>query len=148
VAQPAAAQFEITAARIAAGDLNVMGSVEAPNTEVTLDDRFTATADAQGRFMFRITYHPATCMVELKAQAHRRCVVVASCGQMGPRGDPGPVGPPGNRGEIGPAGPPGPAGETVVIETPPRVQGGRGNPVRDLPDAAIPAYPLPRGALE
>jgi hypothetical protein len=152
VAGPAAAQFEITAARIAAGDLIVMGLVGAPNSEVTLDDRFTETSDARGRFTFRIAYHPATCIVELKARAHRRSVVIASCGQMGPRGEPGPVGPPGSRGEPGPRGPEGPpgrAGETVSIGAPNRSPHPRAGPPGSALGTGTPSpFPIPRGALE
>jgi hypothetical protein len=151
LAQPAAAQFEITAARIAAGDLIVMGSIGAANSEVTLDDQFTETTDSRGRFAFRIAYHPASCMVELKARADRRWVVIANCGQIGPRGDTGPLGPPGGRGETGPAGPPGPMGppgETVQVEMPPPVPGARGRSLQDRPDAVAQPYPIPRGALD
>ena len=141
VAGPAAAQFEITAARIVAGDLIVMGRVDAPISEVTLDDTFTQMTDASGRFTFRIVYHPATCIVELKARAHRRSVVISDCGQMGLRGEPGPPGPQGEPGERGPhgrEGPQGPPGEAVILERP-----------ADPPSRgrAFP-FPMPRGALE
>ena len=94
-AGPAAADFDISVARIAEGDLVVMGSVDEPDGEVALDDLFTARTDSRGRFTFRVVYHPATCIVELKARAQRRSVVVANCGQMGPAGPPGLVGPAG-----------------------------------------------------
>jgi hypothetical protein len=149
---PAHAEISISAARIAAGDLIVMGSVDAPDADVTLDELFTEKTDSRGRFVFRIAYHPATCIVELKARAHRRSVVIANCGQMGPRGEPGPVGPRGNPGEpgvpgpLGPMGPPGPPGEAVYMDPPPEPSGPRGGTpggrTRTSP------FPLPRGALE
>jgi hypothetical protein len=147
---PAAADFDIAVARIAEGDLVIMGSVDEPESEVALDDLFTARADRRGRFTFRVVYHPATCIVELKAQAQRRSVVVANCGQMGPAGPPGLAGHQGDRGEPGPpgpAGPPGPPGEAAMAEPPPaRAPGGR----RLAPpsDQGTTLLPLPRGAIE
>jgi hypothetical protein len=92
---PALAEFKIRAARIAAGDLWVMGEVDEPNTAVTLDDSFTEKSDSRGRFQFRIPYHPATCAVVLKTARQARAVVIANCGQ---RGLAGPEGPPALRG--------------------------------------------------
>jgi len=92
---PAFAEFTIVGARIAEGDLWVIGQVDEPNTPVTLDGSYTETSDGSGRFQFRIAYHPATCTVILKTERQSRAVVVANCGQRGPRGEPGPPGPPG-----------------------------------------------------
>lgn len=106
----AAADMSISGARIAEGDLIVVGQVDEPDTEITLDDMFSERTDRRGRFTFRVAYHPATCIVVLKAAAKQRSVVIGNCGQIGPRGEPGPVGPPGDRGEPGPPGPMGPPG--------------------------------------
>ena len=92
---PALAEFTIVGARIAEGDLWVIGQVDEPNTPVTLDGSYTETSDGSGRFQFRIAYHPATCTVILKTERQSRAVVVANCGQRGPQGEPGPPGPPG-----------------------------------------------------
>jgi hypothetical protein len=153
----AAAEIDIIAARIAEGDLIVMGQVDEPRTEITLDDVFSEKTDARGRFTFRVAYHPATCIVVLKAAAKQRHVVIGNCGQMGPRGDPGPVGPRGDRGEPGPMGPKGeqgPPGETVDLEParPPL----RGVPRSGaLPSAGAPhtfepppLFPMPQGAIQ
>jgi hypothetical protein len=90
---PAFAEFTIVGARIAEGDLWVIGQVDEPNTSVTLDGSYTETSDGRGRFQFRIAYHPATCTVILKTERQSRAVVVANCGQRGPQGEPGPPGP-------------------------------------------------------
>jgi hypothetical protein len=145
-AGPAAADFDIAVARIAEGDLVVMGSVDEPDGEVALDDLFTARTDSRGRFTFRVVYHPATCIVELTARAQRRSVVVANCGQMGPAGPPGLVGPQGEPGEPGPPGPPGPPGEAAAEGPPARPAPRRSAP--PPPDPGTPLRPLPRGAIE
>jgi hypothetical protein len=93
---PAFAEFTIVGARIAEGDLWVIGQVDEPNTPVTLDGSYTETSDRGGRFQFRIAYHPATCTVIVKTERQSRAVVVANCGQRGPQGEPGPRGPPGS----------------------------------------------------
>lgn len=49
----ARAEFSISAARIAEGHLIVMGQVDEPNTDVSLDDVFTEPTDGSGRFTFR-----------------------------------------------------------------------------------------------
>ena len=149
----AEAEISISAARIAEGDLIVMGQVDQANAEVTLDDSFSETTDGRGRFTFRVAYHPASCIVVLKAAAKQRNVVVGNCGQMGPRGEPGPVGPRGDRGDpgpsgpMGPTGPEGPPGETVEIEPlrPPL----RGLPRSGTaPGAPAPLFPMPQGAIQ
>ena len=149
----ARAEFSISAARIAEGDLIVMGQVDEPNTDITLDDSFTVRTDGSGRFTFRVVYHPSSCIVVLKAAAQQRSAVVGNCGQMGPRGEPGPVGPPGDRGEPGPMGPEGPAADLFAEPAPPPA---RGSPrTGALPGAADrrgaseppPAFPVPQGAI-
>jgi hypothetical protein len=89
---PAAAEFVIREARIGQGDLWVAGDVNVPNTPITLDDSFTEMTDGEGRFRFRLAYHPATCTVLLKAGEQIRAVVIENCGQRGPAGPPGPSG--------------------------------------------------------
>src|SRR5215207_9234315 len=95
------AEFSIHSARIAEGDLWVVGQVNEPDVAVTLDDSFTERTDSRGRFRFRIAYHPALCTVVLKTPTQSRVVVIGNCGQRGPQGPQGP------QGEAGPPGPPG-----------------------------------------
>ena len=104
-ASPAMAEFKIRAARIAEGDLWVMGEVDEPNTAITLDETYTERTDSRGRFQFRTPYHPATCTVLLKTARQARAVVIADCGQRGPAGPEGPPGPPAFRGLSAPAEP-------------------------------------------
>jgi hypothetical protein len=94
-ATEASAEIAVVDAHIGEGDLWLVGHVDEPETEVTLDDSFTAKADARGDFQFRIAYHPVTCMVVVKTQRQQRAVVVANCGQRGPQGEQGPPGPAG-----------------------------------------------------
>lgn len=154
----AAADMSISGARIAEGDLIVIGQVDEPDTEITLDDMFSERTDGRGRFTFRVVYHPATCIVVLKAAARQRSVVIGNCGQMGPRGEPGPVGPPGDRGEPGPPGPMGPPGlsreEADLEALRPSLRGvpragalpGAAAPPR-APEPA-PLFPIPQGAIQ
>jgi hypothetical protein len=149
-ATSANADFKIMAARITEGDLIVMGKVDAPDTEVTLDGLFTETTDSSGRFVFRIAYHPATCVVDLTARSMRRAVVIANCGQMGSRGEPGPQGPRGEPGGPGPAGPPGPPGEAIYPEPTQRSRPGIRRP--DVPggetgEIGPSGFPMPQGAI-
>ncbi len=115
-------------ARIEAGDLRVSGSVRKPGAIVVLDDDISIQADRRGRFVFRVPYRPATCVVTLKSEPDEREAVVANCapegqpgppgpqgaagppGETGPKGDQGPQGEGGPRGEAGPQGPAGPQG--------------------------------------
>jgi hypothetical protein len=148
----AEAEFSIMAARIAEGDLIVMGQVDEPNSEITLDDVYTETTDHRGRFTFRVVYHPITCIVVLKVAAQQRGVVIGNCGQMGPRGAPGPAG---ERGDPGPPGPPGPPADLFASdpESPPAPSGAprSGAPPgpaarRPVPEPA-PLFPMPQGAI-
>lgn len=120
VITPALAQMTIDEARIAGGELRISGRIRKANTPIRLDDRFTVTSDARGRFSFRAAYHPADCVVTLTWGDERRDAVIRHCGQMGapgptgPQGAPGPQGPQGAQGAQGPQGPQGergPAGE-------------------------------------
>ncbi len=89
---PASADIVIRGARIAEGDLWVLGQVDEPNTTISLDDSYYEKTDSRGRFEFRLGYHPATCTVVLKTARQSRAVVVANCGQRGPAGPEGPPG--------------------------------------------------------
>ena len=138
--RPAKAEFVIWAARIAEGDLWILGEVDEPNATVTLDDSFVEKTDSRGQFQFRIAYHPATCTVILKTETQSRAAVVANCGQRGPAGPSGPVGP------VGPAAPvPEPAAPAAVSAqpTPPA-------PAPPSPAEPNPAQPVacsPKAAL-
>jgi hypothetical protein len=119
---PAAAMINIDFASVAGGELRVVGRLSpAREATVILEDKYETTADATGRFTFRVVYHPATCIVAIKSGDESRQVVVAGCGQRGPAGPiasvpgqtspaSGPAGPPGPPGVPGPPGPPGPIG--------------------------------------
>lgn len=144
VGSPALADIVIDQAMIAGGELRVMGRLTRPRqTTVTLDRVHEVRSDANGRFTFRIIYHPANCIVNLQADAEERQAVVGYCGQRvlndgrdasasiapnqqpGPPGPEGPAGPPGPEGPQGPEGRPGPAGERGP-EGPPGPQGPAG----------------------
>ena len=98
-------------ARIEAGDLRVSGSVRKPGAIVVLDDDISIQADRRGRFVFRLPYRPATCVVTLKSEPDEREAVVANCAPEGPPGPPGPQGAAGPPGETGPKGEAGPKGQ-------------------------------------
>lgn len=113
------ADIKIQGAKITGGDLWVVGSINEPDTEITLDGQFQRRTDMRGNFEFRVIYHPATCIVTLRTPYQSRDVVVGDCGEQGPRGERGlqgvglvgPAGPAGLRGEAGPKGDVGPRGE-------------------------------------
>jgi hypothetical protein len=92
VAVPTSADIVIRGARIAEGDLWVLGQVDEPNATITLDDSYFERTDSRGRFEFRLGYHPAACTVILKTPRQSRAVVVANCGQRGPAGPEGAAG--------------------------------------------------------
>lgn len=136
---PAMADILIDQAMITAGELRVVGRLSKPRqVSVFLDERFEAKSEANGRFTFRIAYHPASCIVNLQAENEQRQAVVGFCGQRGPEGagtapqsaaiDPvqaGPAGPPGPQGEPGKDGAPGPKGDPGP-EGPPGPRGEQG----------------------
>ena len=148
---PAFAAIQVEAAKITGGELWVLGSVDEPNTEITLDGQFAHRTDSKGKFEFRVVYHPATCIATLRTQKQERRVVVGECGQQGPQapGLTGPAGPAGPRGETGPQGEPGIVGGIgpqglVGPEGPggePGPQGLQGDPGR----AGLPGPPGPPG---
>ena len=137
---PASADIIVDQAMITGGELRVIGRVTRPRqTSITLDGVHQVRTEANGRFAFRLAYHPATCVVNLQADEDQRQVVIGFCGQQrpaganratapgtgnqsgaaavtglqappGPAGERGPAGPPGAAGPAGPAGPPGPPG--------------------------------------
>ncbi|MEZ0168086.1 hypothetical protein [Microvirga sp. TS319] len=128
-AGPAVADIIVEQAMITAGELRVVGRLNKPRqTEVTLDGDHQTKTDANGRFAFRVIYHPADCIVTLRADEEQRKAVVGFCGQRGPEGPrteampqqasieqpvagpPGPAGTPGPEGPLGPQGLAGPAG--------------------------------------
>src|SRR5829696_9244995 len=138
---PAMADIVIDQAMITAGELRVVGRLSKPRqVSIFLDERFETKADANGRFTFRIAYHPASCVVNLQAENEQRQAVVGFCGQKGPEGSgsaqqsaavepvqPGPAGPPGPQGEPGRDGAPGPQG-AAGPEGPAGPQGAAGPP--------------------
>jgi len=147
---PVVADIMIDQAMITAGELRVTGRLTTPGvTTVTLDEKHRTQADTTGRFIFRLPYHPANCVVSLKAGNESRQAVIGFCGQQGQQGPPGlqgargeaavsgtvgaagPVGPPGPPGPEGQPGPPGPQGPQGVAghqgpQGPQGQQGARG----------------------
>ena len=110
---PALAAIQVEAAKITGGELWVLGSVDEPNVEITLDGQFGHQTDGKGNFEFRVVYHPVTCIATLRMQKQERSIVVGECGQRGPQapGLTGPAGPVGQQGVAGPQGMTGPQGE-------------------------------------
>jgi len=117
---PVRAEMRIEAAKITGGDLWIIGSADDPDTEITLDGRFTQRTDSSGYFEFRVVYHPATCIATIRTPKQSRDVVVNGCGQQGPQapGLIGPTGPQGARGEAGPRGETGLTGERGAMGPP------------------------------
>jgi hypothetical protein len=142
-AVPTRADIRIGEAQIVGGLLVITGRTDTPNLRVVLDEQHEVMADDQGRFAFRIVYHPPTCIGTLKAGTDVRRAVVANCAPAG-KGDPGPkgdAGPPGPRGEAGPPGAEGrqgaagPKGDTGSAG-PLGPQGARGEPGVEGPRGA------------
>lgn len=129
VSVPASADIIVDQAMITGGELRVIGRVTPPRrVPVTLDKTNQVNTESDGRFVFRLPYHPADCVVNLQAGQERRQAVIGFCaqrsegvagaaaapgpqGEPGPKGDPGPAGPPGPKGDKGDKGDPGPRGE-------------------------------------
>lgn len=111
---PAFALIKVDAAKITAGELWVLGSVDEENSEIVLDDRFAHRTDGKGRFEFLIVYHPASCIISLRTLRQVREVVVGECGQQGIQA-PSLIGPAGPMGPIGPRGARGPQGEMGIM---------------------------------
>ena len=150
-ATPALADVRVQAAKITGGELWVLGSVDEPDAEITLDGQFARKTDGKGNFEFRVVYHPATCIATLRTQKQERSVVVGECGQQGPQapglvgpaGPRGEIGPPGIPGQVGPAGPVGPMGLSGLEgrQGEPGPQGPQGEPGR----AGVAGPPGPQG---
>lgn len=77
-AHAAAAEIRIRESRFADGRLIVRGQT-APDREVTLQGRFSTTADKQGRFSFSVPYDPVDCFAELRSGPDRYYAVIAGC---------------------------------------------------------------------
>ncbi|KAB1079909.1 collagen-like protein [Methylobacterium soli] len=126
---PARAELLVDQAMITGGELRVSGRVSpAQAATILLDEKNTTVADKDGRFLFRVVYHPASCIVTLKSGSETRQAVIGFCGQRGPEGaaqaapvqrgalqahaapPPAQIGPRGPQGSAGPQGPEGPQG--------------------------------------
>ena len=125
----AAGDIAVDMAMISNGDLRVFGTLAPPRAaSVVLDDKFNTRADQDGRFAFRIPYHPETCVVTLKSESLSRQAVVGYCARPPavkqaatysapvmlaantPKSEVGPRGPQGAAGQQGPEGPQGERG--------------------------------------
>jgi len=109
-ATSATAEIFVDQAMITSGELRVSGRI-IPSREatITLDDIHRAQVSSEGRFLFRLAYHPANCIVTLKVNSDSRQAVIGFCGQ---RGQVGPIGPAPVEfsGRVGPQGPQGAQG--------------------------------------
>ncbi|MCJ2060054.1 collagen-like protein [Methylobacterium sp. J-048] len=122
-------------AMISNGDLRVFGTLAPPRAaSVVLDDKFDTRADQDGRFAFRIPYHPETCVVTLRSESLSRQAVVGYCarpvaGKQAAAAHPAPVMLAANtpKGEVGPRGPQGAAGQQGP-EGPQGERGAKGDP--------------------
>lgn len=123
-------EIAINMAMITNGALNVFGTLKPPHAaNVSLDDKYEARSDQEGRFSFRVPYHPEKCVVTLKSDIVSRQAVVGYCSQphfvqvAAPakstlvmpaantsKGEVGPRGPQGAAGQQGPEGPQGERG--------------------------------------
>lgn len=136
------------------GELRVVGRLNpARAAHLTLDDKGQATAEKDGRFSFRLVYHPADCVITIKSDTETRQAVVGFCGQRGPEGRevvpvaaaPNPstsVRPAQLSSQIGPRGPQGVAGP----QGPEGPQGGKGEP-GDRGPAGPPGPAGPSGSI-
>jgi hypothetical protein len=75
---PATATIRITAARYENGQLIIEGQAS-PNAKVTLDGKYHTTADGGGRFKFRESYKPVTCMSDITTGNDAYSTVVTNC---------------------------------------------------------------------
>jgi len=125
-----AGDIAVDMAMISNGDLRVFGTLAPPRAaKIVLDDKFDTRADQDGRFAFRIPYHPETCVVTLKSDSLSRQAVVGYCARpaavkqaaavpsppihvmLAANTSKGEVGPRGPQGAAGQQGPEGPQGE-------------------------------------
>jgi hypothetical protein len=166
---PARAELVIDQAMITGGELRVSGRVSpAQAATIILDEKNPIVADKDGRFLFRLVYHPPSCIVTLKSGGDSRQAVVGFCGQRGPEGTapaapvqraalqtqaappaqvhapaPAQIGPRGPQGTAGPQGPEGPQGAKGEIGPAGSagLQGARG----EAGPAGAPGLPGPAG---
>ncbi len=83
----ALADIVLEEAMITNGELRVVGRLNPPHAaQLTLDDKGRAVAEKDGRFSFRLVYHPADCVVAIKSGTETRQAVVGFCGQRGLEG--------------------------------------------------------------
>jgi hypothetical protein len=75
----ALAELRIDDARFHEGALVVHGTTSAPLQTVTLDRRFTATSDHDGRFSFQLRHTPFLCVVKLSAGTESQEATVTDC---------------------------------------------------------------------
>jgi hypothetical protein len=75
---PASAAIRITASRYENGQLIIEGQTS-PNAKVTLDGKYHTTADGGGRFKFRESYKPVTCMSDITAGQDAYSTIVTNC---------------------------------------------------------------------
>lgn len=121
------AAIQISTAKIEDGQLVISGRVAKANEKVTFDGRFDTMSRSNRRFTWKEVYHPADCTVTVKSADEEREVVIANCGQAGPKGDKGDAGPQGAAGPKGDTGPAGTAG-TASAAGPKGEAGPKGDP--------------------
>jgi hypothetical protein len=78
-AAPACAEITLKEAKYEAGILVVEGGTTHPNRDISLDGRFTETADQAGAFRFRIEYLPDDCTVSLFDGEDTRTASIRGC---------------------------------------------------------------------
>jgi len=78
---PAAAwaDIRIDESTYEAGVLVIRGRTAQPDQVITLDQRFEEHSNAERRFVFRVTYRPHLCEVELRAGADVKSLKVDNC---------------------------------------------------------------------
>ncbi len=76
---PASADITVMKAEYAAGVTVIRGETERSFAEVTLDRRFSTTANRFGEFEFRIRYLPDDCTVSLRAGRDTHPVTIKNC---------------------------------------------------------------------
>ena len=87
-ATPAFADLIVEQATIAGGQLHVIGRVSPPaRVMVRLDEAYETRTERNGRFLFRLVYHPANCVVSLIAGKDLGRAVVKGCVERSPGGE-------------------------------------------------------------
>lgn len=109
LAQPAAADINISTARVKDGSILITGRATGRYETVSWQGADTGVkTNRYGRFRFVTTDLPPSCVGDLKIGQEERKVVIGNCGPVGPKGEKGDEG---DKGAQGPAGAPGPKGE-------------------------------------